>query len=134
MARHLLLLGFVLVTMGLVSGLFTAKFPNTRMALANHMVGLVNGLLLVALGLVWPQLDLGHAWLVAAFWLAIYASFANWLATFLAAVWNSGGALMPIAAPGREGSRPQEQAVSFLLISLSLAIIAACLIVIVGLA
>ena len=132
MARDLLKLGFVLITLGLLTGLIVQKTANPRMALASHLEGVFNGLLLVALGLVWPRLDVAHGWLVAAFWLAVYSTYANWLTTLLASVWNA-GRLMPIAAPNRHGTVLQERVIAGLLGTLSLAIIAACVIVVVGL-
>ena len=53
--------------------------------------------------------------------------------TLLAGAWGAGERYLPIAAEGRHGSPIQETAISFLLISLSLAMIAASVLVIVGL-
>lgn len=72
------------------------------MGLASHLEGVMNGMFLVILGLVWPRLSLPHVWLAVTFWLFVYAAFANWMATLLAAAWGA-GALMPIAgAPTRQ--------------------------------
>ncbi len=87
---------------------------------------------LVLLGLLWRRLNLSNLWLTITFWLAVYGTFANWLATFLAAFWAA-GSLMPIAGMGRHGSSLQEGAIRFLLVTLSAATIAVCAIVIVGL-
>jgi len=128
----LLQLGILLFLIGLVTGLVVPRLSNPRMGLASHLEGVLNGMFLVVLGLLWPRLHLSTGWLTVTFWLAIYGTFANWLATFLAALWGA-GKLMPIAGMGRIGSLIQERAIGFLLISLSVATIAVCLIVIVGL-
>ncbi len=132
METALLQLGIVLFLIGLLTGFVVPKLANPRMGLASHLEGVMNGMFLVILGLLWPRLDLSHAWLVATFCLAIYGTFANWLATLLAAAWGA-GASMPIAAPGRRGSPRQEAVINFLLVSLSLAVVAASVLVIVGL-
>jgi hydroxylaminobenzene mutase len=63
----------------------------------------------------------------------VYAGYANWLATLLAAAWGAGRKLAPIAAADHEASAAKEGFVSFLLLSLALAIVVGVVIVIVGL-
>ena len=75
-------------------------------------------------GLLWPHLDLPAAWGVAAVVLIVYSAYANWLATLLAAVWGAGRRLAPIAAGDHEAPAAREGFVSFLLVSLSLSIVA----------
>ena len=132
MDNLLLQLGILLFLVGLLTGFVIPKLANPRMGLASHLEGVLNGLFLVALGLLWQRLNLSDGWLVVTFWLAVYGTFANWLATLLAAVWGA-GALMPIAAMGHQGSSMQEGVVKFLLGTLSVSMIAVCVIVIVGL-
>lgn len=50
MAHDLLRLGFILITLGLLTGLVVQKTANPRMALASHLEGVFNGLLLVRVG------------------------------------------------------------------------------------
>jgi (hydroxyamino)benzene mutase len=128
----LLQLGIFLFLVGLVTGLVVPRLANPRMGLASHLEGVMNGIFLVVLGLLWKRLNLSNTWLEITFWLALYGTFANWLATFLAALWGA-GKLMPIAAQDRFGSPIQERAIQVLLVSLSLATIAVCVIVIAGL-
>jgi hydroxylaminobenzene mutase len=56
------------------------------------------------------------------YWLAIYGTFANWVATALAAIWGA-GSMMAIASAGYEGTAFQESLIMALLFSLSLAMI-----------
>lgn len=128
----LLQLGILLFLIGLLTGLVIPKLANPRMGLASHLEGVLNGIFLVALGLLWQRLSLSNSWLVIMFWLAVYGTFANWLATLLAAIWGA-GSLMPIAAMGRQGSSRQEGIIGFLLSTLGVAMITVCVIVIVGL-
>lgn len=65
--------------------------------------------------------------------LIVYSAYANWLATLPAAAWGAGRKLAPIAAGDHEASATRERLVSFLLVSLSLSIVAGVGIVIAGL-
>jgi len=131
--RRLLQLGLALFLLGLLTGLAVPALANPRMALASHVEAVMNGMFLMLLGLVWPALRLSPRLLSAAFSLAVYAAFTNWLATLLAAVWRAGNPMMPLAAQGSVGSPAQELVLKALLVSLALAMIAACVLVLFGL-
>ncbi|OBH85697.1 MULTISPECIES: hypothetical protein [unclassified Mycobacterium] len=132
MQTMLFTLGLVLFLIGLLTGLAVPALKNSRMALSSHLEGVFNGMFLVLLGLLWPHVHLPTAWGVAAVVLIVYAAYANWLATLLAAAWGAGRRLAPIAAADHEASAPKEWIVSFLLVSLALAIVVGVGIVIVG--
>jgi hydroxylaminobenzene mutase len=131
-SHRLLQLGVLLFLLGLLVGFAVPGLANPRMGLASHLEGVLNGLFLVALGLVWPRLVLGRGAATALFWLALYGTFANWAATLLAAFWGA-GTRMPLAAGTHRGTAVQELAVDVLLFSLSVAIVSACLLVLWGL-
>ncbi len=132
-AQRLLQLGILLFLLGLCTGLAVPALASPRMGLASHVEAVMNGTFLVVLGLVWPRLILAQPLLSAAFWLAVYGAFANWLATLLAAVWRAGNPMMPIAAQGTAGTALQELVIKALLVSLALAMIGCCLLVRFGL-
>lgn len=125
-------LGLVLFLIGLLTGFAGPAVKNPRMALSSHLEAVLNGMFLVLLGLLWPHVDLPHPWGATAIALIVYAAYANWLATLLAALWGAGRRLAPIAAGDHEGSAAKENVVSFLLLSLAVAIILGVVIVIVG--
>lgn len=132
-AHRLLQLGVLLFLIGLLVGLAVPALANPRMGLASHMEGVMNGLFLIALGLVWPRLTSSPGQQRATFVLAVYGAFANLAGTFLAAAWGAGAPMMPIAAGASTGSTTQELVIRVLLVSLALADIAACVLVLVGL-
>jgi (hydroxyamino)benzene mutase len=131
--HRLLQFGIVLFLLGLLTGLVVPAVANPRMALAAHLEGLMNGLFLLALGLIWPRLRLSARTVTVTFWLAIYASLANFVATLLAAVLPAGSALMPLAGQGHTGTEMQELFLKVLLVSLSIFMIALCVLVLFGL-
>lgn len=131
-SHHLLQLGVLLFLLGLLTGFAVPALTNPRMGLSSHLEGVLNGLFLIALGLIWPRLDLGPRSAVAAFWLAVYGTFANWATTLLAAAWGAGRS-MPIAAGAHRGTAMQEGIVMVLLVTLSLAMVALCGLVLWGL-
>lgn len=133
MQTLLLRLGLVLFLLGLLTGLAVPAVKNPRMALSSHLEGVVNGMFFVLLGLLWPHLHLTHAWGVTAVVLIVYAGYANWVATLLAAAWGAGRRFAPIAAADHEASVVKESFVSFLLVSLSIAVVFGVGILIVGL-
>ena len=132
MGHLLLCFGLLLFLLGLLTGFAVPKMANPRMGLASHVEAAMNGMFLILLGLLWPGLELPDAWLWAALVLAVYAAYANWLATFLAAVWGAGGAMMMIAAPNHVGTAGREAVIKFLLLSLSAAMVIAVTVVLVG--
>ena len=130
-AEWLLFLGILLFLFGLLIGLFIPIMTNPRMGLSAHLEGTMNGMFLVILGLIWSKLLLKEKWLTTAFWLCIYGSFANFIAVTIGAI-TGAGKMMPIAG-GKEGTWVLEGLISFLLISLALAMIIVCFIVLAGL-
>jgi hydroxylaminobenzene mutase len=131
-SRRLLRAGVLLLLLGLLTGFAVPMAANPRMALSSHLEGVLNGLLLVGLGIVFPRLVLGARARAATFGLAVYGSFANWLATLLAALWGA-GVSMPIAAGDQHGTAVQEWLITGMLFTLSFAMIAVCVLVLVGL-
>lgn len=130
--RVLIACGVALFLLGLLTGLAVPMLPHPRLGLSGHLEGLMNGLFLILLGLVWPRLSL-PAWAgSAAFYAAAYAGFANWAATLLASVWGAAG-LMPISGMGAAATGGQEMFVAALLVTLALAMILACGLVLWGL-
>lgn len=130
-ADRLLFLGILLFLFGLVVGLLIPMMANARMGLSAHIEGVMNGIFLVVLGIIWNRLALPKKWFKAAFWLTFYGSFANFFAVLIAAM-TGYGKLMPLAG-GVEGTAIFEGIISFLLISLTIAMLAGCLIVLKGL-
>ncbi len=121
-SRLLMQLGAVLLLLGLLTGLATPLAVLPRMALASHLEGVMNGILLIVLGLIWERLALGAGQRLFAFWLIIYAAFANWCATLLSA-FTGAAAMMPIAGGGSVGPAILDGVITVLLLSLSLAIL-----------
>ena len=128
---RLLFLGVLLFLFGLLIGLFVPMMTNPRMGLSAHLEGIMNGIFLVVLGLIWDKLVLNDKWLASAFWLTLYGSFANFVGVSIAAI-TGAGKMMPIAG-GKAGTSVIEGLISFLLISLALAMIIVSLIVLNGL-
>jgi len=131
--HRLLQLGMLLFLIGLLTGFAIPLLANPRMGLTSHLEGIMNGIFLVLLGLVWPKLVLSARALASLFWLAVYGSFANWTATLLAAIWGAGSPMMPIAGGDGTGTTLQEGVIVFLLLTLSVAIVAASVLVLWGL-
>lgn len=95
-------------------------FANPRMGLSSHLEGVMNGILLIALGAVWENVRLGPNPERAAFWSLAYGTSVNWLTTLLAAIWGA-GSMMPIAAAERSAAPWQEAIVTAGLLSLTAA-------------
>lgn len=130
--NRLVRLGVLLLMIGLITGFVVPLVAIPRMGLASHIQGILNGMLLMILGVIWPKLQLSPRISLITFCLSVYAAFANWLATLLSAIWGAGRS-MPIAAAGRTGPAWQEFVVDFLLFSLSLAMIAVTVLLLFGL-
>ncbi len=131
-SNRLIFLGVLLFLLGLVIGLFIPIFANPRMGVSSHIEGVLNGMFLIILALIWHKIDLSIRWLKITFWLAVYGTFANCLGILFAAIFN-GGKMLGIMAQGKEGTALVEAVIGFSLISLSIAMIVVSIAVLVGL-
>lgn len=95
--ESLIFLGFTLFLLGLTVGLFVQNMSNPRMALSAHLEGIMNGIFLAILGLVWPRAALSPALQKLTFWLPVYGAFANLFAVVVAAA-TGAGKMMPLGA------------------------------------
>lgn len=129
-ANNLIFLGLILFISGLTIGLFVQNMANPRMGLSAHLEGVLNGIFLMVVGVIWQKIYLSPKWLKASYWLLIYSTFANVSAVLIAAI-TGAGKMMPLAG-GKEGSVGLEALINFLLISLSLAILFACIMLMIG--
>ena len=125
-------LGLVLFLIGLLNGLVVPAMKNPRMGLSSHLVCMTNGPFLIVVGLLWPKLDLSHGWQVTTIVLLTYASYANWRATQLGALWGAGHKPAPLATGDHRASPLQERIVEFLFVSLVPVFIAATVLLLVG--
>lgn len=114
-AHRLLQVGIALFLVALLVGIAIPGFAAPRLALSTHLLGIMQALFFMALGLIWPRLRLPAAGSRAAFWLAVYGALAAWSANLLAALWAAGNTLMPLAAGPLRGSAVQETVIATLL-------------------
>lgn len=130
-ARWLHRTGATLLLLGLVSGLATTLVANPRMGLSAHLEGVLNGILLIALGSAWTTVELPRELKRAALLFLTVGSAINWLATQLSAVWSTGG-LTPIIAPQPLATATQEMIVSIMLGLVAVAMLLGTLLVTIG--
>jgi hydroxylaminobenzene mutase len=130
-SKRLVFIGVLLFTLGLFVGLFIPLMANPRMGLSTHLEGIMNGIFITVLGLIWNRIELSGKWLSVSFWLIIYGTFTNFIAVLLAAI-TGAGKMMPIAN-GQEKGPVLEAIISFLLVSLALVMLAACVLILIGL-
>lgn len=130
--RRLMWHGMLLFLLGLITGLLEQRFANVRMALAAHLEGVMNGILLVALGAAWNEVRLSPRLKMTAYCTALYGTYANWLATSIAAAFGT-AAGSPITSAGHSGQPWQESFVAIGFLTVSIAIISTSILVLWGL-
>jgi (hydroxyamino)benzene mutase len=130
--RRMLWHGMFLFLLGLLTGFVEQKFSNPRMGLAAHLEGVMNGIFLIALGAAWSEVRLSPRWKAAAYWGALYGTYANWAVTTLAAIFGT-AALSPITGAGHSGQPWQETLVTVGFVSVGVVIVATSIVVLWGL-
>lgn len=130
--RRLMCYGMLLFLLGLVTGLVEQRFTNMRMGVAAHLEGVMNGTFLVALGAIWTEVRLPPPAKATAYWTALYGAYVNWLTTTFAAVFGTAAA-NPILSAGHHGQPWQENLAATGFLSVAVSIIAASLLVLLGL-
>jgi hydroxylaminobenzene mutase len=86
LARH----GAILLLLGMLTGFVIVKFHNRNVGNAAHLTGLIGGYGLIALGLLWPKLNLGRFWSGAGAWITAASLYLNWLGLVLKGGFGSG--------------------------------------------
>lgn len=132
-SRKLLQYGILLFLLGLITGFLIPILENPRMGLSSHLEGVLNGMLLMIIGLIWPKLKLTDKLLKWSYTLALFGTFTNWATTLLAGIWGAGSDMMPIAGESMHGNFLQEIVIKFGLISLSVSMVVVSLIILYGL-
>jgi (hydroxyamino)benzene mutase len=130
--RHLMWHGMCLFLIGLLTGFAEQHFANTRMGLAAHLEGVMNGTFLIALGAIWTEVRLLPRTKAIAYWTALYGTYANWLVTTLAAAFGT-AALSPITGAGHRGQAWQEGLVTVGFLTVGITIVASSMLVLWGL-
>src|SRR5262249_42041327 len=102
--RYLLQLGVALFLFTSFEGFVIPSLPSPNLGRSVHTLSGFTGVLLVAMGLIWPMLNLGLTPARTAFWLLVYSSLATIAGFIIAALSGAGGTTMPIAAQGVRGS------------------------------
>ena len=120
--RLLIRAGFVLFTLALLTGFAVPAFLNHRMAVAAHLTGVVNALLLIALGLAWGLLAMSPMQAKLTRGAFLYGTYANWGTSCLAAAWGT-SRLTPLSGAGYSAAPWQEGVVQVLQVSLAFAIL-----------
>ena len=130
--RRLMWHGMLLFLLGLITGLLEQRFTNVRMGLSAHLEGVMNGILLLALGAAWNEVRLPHPVKVTAYCTALYGTYVNWLVTSIAAAFGT-AANSPITSAGHSGQPWQESFVAMGFLTVAIAIIATSILVLWGL-
>jgi len=107
--------GHRLIQLGVALFLFTSfwgfavhNVAAPRLGLSVHTLAGIEGVLLIALGLVWQRLQFGNAMSRIAFWLLIYSALATLVPYVLAALWGAGNETLSLAAGSAHGTAQQE--------------------------
>lgn len=130
--RGLIQSGILLFLLGLLNGFFVhaAAFP--LLARSAHLVALMSGIWLTALGAAWPMLGIARFASGIAFVLALYSAFLGWFAYLLAAFWGAGG-MFPLASGSFKGTPTEERIIHGGLTTVAVAFITLCVMLLVGL-
>ena len=132
MNRLQMQLGFVLILLALCSGFAIPFLTSPRLGLAAHNVGVMGGLVLIALGALAGSFALGKRAAAIMMWSWVYAAYANWVGSLLGGI-TGASRLTPIAGAGTVGDALAETVVAFLLQSLAVAALAGTSLAVYGL-
>ena len=131
--QRLLQVGITVFLLSLLIGLAIPAFTVPRLGLSAHLVGIMQGLFLMVIGLIWPRLQLSTAVSRVGVWLAVYGCFAPLIANLLAGTWGAGNTMLPMAAGQARGSALQESMIAVGLRTGGASLIALCMVLLWGL-
>ena len=95
-ARQILFHGGIMTLLGLLSG-FTAYFAaSPTIALQTHTIGLMQGIMLIAIAGAWHLLNISPKSLKIIKYTLIIGFYLNWISMQLSAFWNAGKDAFPV--------------------------------------
>lgn len=109
--HRLLQLGIAFFLFASLEGFAVPYFAVPLLGRSVHTLSALSGVILLALGLLWPRLNLGTTTSRIAFWLFIYSAIATVAGFVMAGIWGAGNSTMPLAAGAAHGSAFQEGAI-----------------------
>lgn len=112
--------GFILILLALVSAVFIPAMPIPRLGLSAHTIGMLSGVLLIAIGAAWQLFFLSQRQTKIMYLSWLYSSYVNWLGCLTGAIVGAGRAT-PLASSGLVGSAMAEAVVALMLGSVALA-------------
>lgn len=120
MSKAIIRHGFILILLALMSGLFIPSMPIPRLGLSAHTIGILSGVLFIAIGAIWQEFNLSPRQLQIMFWSWLYSGYINWLGCLVGALAGA-GKTTPVVSAGAKGSAMAETLVAILLGSVALA-------------
>lgn len=112
--HHLIQIGVALFLLTSFWGVAIPALASPVLGRSAHTLAALEGVMFVALGLVWPRFQLAPVGSRLAFWLFIYSALAILLAFVLGALWGAGVETMPIAAHAAHGDAVEENAIRWI--------------------
>ena len=131
-SKHLIRSGVMLVLFGLLTGFFVHGLALPLLGVAAHLIGIIGGIFLIAGGAAWPRLRLSRSASLAGSWMGIYGFYATWAVYVLAGAWGAGG-MFPLAAGQTRGTALQEGIIAGVMVTVALALVGMCILLIWGL-
>ena len=95
--QRLLQLGIIFILYASLEGFVIPYFGSPRVGLSAHTLAALQGVLLLALGLLWPRLSLRLIASRVAFWCLLYSAVAILAAYTIAAAWGVGNETIVLA-------------------------------------
>src|SRR5947199_3565270 len=116
-----------------LEGFAISILPVPALGRSVHTLSALQGVMMLALGLFWPRLNLGGTAARVAFGTYIYSSVATLVSFVLAAVWGAGNTTIPLAAGAARGSARQEAIIKIVSYSAALPFFVAMALILWGL-
>ena len=110
---------FMLILLAFVGALFVPSMAIPRLGVSAHTIGILSGVLLIAVGAIWQHFHLSSTQQCWLKWTWLYSSYANWFGCLAGAVFGA-GRMTPVASSGAVGANIHEAVVGALLGSVAI--------------
>lgn len=116
-SQRMLQTGIGLFVFSGLEGFVIPRLASPPLGRSVHTLSGLQGVITLALGLLWPRLKLGVRSSQIAYWTYIYSCFATLIPFIMAAAWGAGNTTIPQAAGNARGSALQEATIKTVIYS-----------------